>query len=60
MSGEYLVPLVLTMRQPRGIFGVRIPAGKTDLESFIKVRTDGRNILFPSTAPDLSQTVIVN
>lgn len=44
----------------RGVFGAVVPAGKMDLEYYIKVKADGRDVFFPPTAPGLNQTVIVN
>jgi hypothetical protein len=48
----------------RGVYSVTIPAReikKSDLEYHIKVTTgDGRSVYFPTTAPQIDQTVVVD
>ncbi|MFH1716120.1 MAG: malectin domain-containing carbohydrate-binding protein [Planctomycetota bacterium] len=46
----------------RGVYSVQIPAEKikSDLEYYIKASSaDGREITFPASAPNISQTVVV-
>jgi hypothetical protein len=47
----------------RGVYSVKIPANKikTDLEYYVVVNsTDGQQVSFPATAPNISQTVVVS
>ncbi len=47
----------------RGVYSVKIPANwiKADLEYYVKASsTDGRQIAFPATAPNINQTVVVS
>ncbi len=47
----------------RGVYSVKIPANKikTDLEYYVMVNsTDGQQVSFPATAPNINQTVIVS
>jgi hypothetical protein len=43
----------------RGVYTVTVPNANADIEYYIKVTADGQDVLFPSTAPELNQTVIV-
>jgi len=47
----------------RGVYSVQIPANHIkaeDLEYYIKVSSaDGREIIFPATAPEINQTVVI-
>jgi len=47
----------------RGVYSVTIPAGqiKSDFEYYVRVSsTDGQQITFPASAPQINQTIIVN
>jgi hypothetical protein len=47
----------------RGVYSVKIPAEKikTDLEYYVKASsTDGQQVTFPATAPNINQTVVVS
>ena len=47
----------------RGVYSVKIPANriKNDFEYYVKVSsTNGRQITFPASAPQINQTIIVN
>jgi hypothetical protein len=47
----------------RGVYFVRIPANriKADLEYYVKASsTNGRQVSFPATAPNINQTVVVS
>ncbi|MDH4273083.1 MAG: hypothetical protein OEW18_14010, partial [Candidatus Aminicenantes bacterium] len=43
----------------RGVYRVRCPARDTDIEYYLKAVVDGRDIVWPPTAPGLNQTVVV-
>jgi hypothetical protein len=43
----------------RGVYTVVCPAKDIDLEYYLKATADGQEVYFPSTAPDLNQTVVV-
>jgi len=49
------VPL---MHIARGVYTVTCPGKDVDIEYYIKVRADNREIYYPSTAPELNQTVV--
>ncbi|MFC1633666.1 hypothetical protein ACFL5Z_02395, partial [Planctomycetota bacterium] len=59
-KGRYKrIPLSHTAR---GVYFARIPAGaiENDLEYYIKASsTDGREAIFPATAPDIGQTIVM-
>ena len=50
------VPL---QRVARGVYAVVVPNANTDIEYYIHVSTDGQEVYFPATAPELNQTVVV-
>jgi hypothetical protein len=50
------VPL---MQIARGVYTVTCPGKDVDIEYYIKVRADNREICYPSTAPELNQTVVI-
>ncbi len=43
----------------RGVYGLTLPSPEGDLEYYIKVGADGREVVWPPTAPALNQTVII-
>lgn len=43
----------------RGVWRARCPVQGMDLEYYVSVRVDGRDLVWPPTAPDLPQTVVV-
>jgi hypothetical protein len=38
---------------------VDVPAMMTDIEYYVKARVGEQDLVFPSTAPELNQTIIV-
>lgn len=43
----------------RGVYAVTVSNANRDIEYYIRVVADGRDVFFPATAPELNQTVIV-
>lgn len=43
----------------RGVWRAVCPAEDSDLEYYVSVRVDGRDLVWPPAAPDLPQTVVV-
>jgi len=43
----------------RGVYGVTVSNANSDIEYYIRVAADGREVLFPATAPEQNQTVVV-
>lgn len=43
----------------RGVYAVTVPNANRDIEYYIRVVAEGRDVFFPATAPELNQTVIV-
>jgi hypothetical protein len=43
----------------RGVYTVTCPGKDVDFEYYIKVRADNQEICYPSTAPELNQTVVI-
>jgi len=46
-------------RVDRGVYRVRCPARDVDFEYYLKAVVDGREVVWPPTAPGLNQTVVV-
>jgi hypothetical protein len=43
----------------RSVYTVDVPAMMTDIEYYLEARVGDQDIAFPSTAPDLNQTIVV-
>jgi hypothetical protein len=43
----------------RGVYAVTLPAPNLDLEYYVRAVAGGREVLYPSTAPDLNRTVVM-
>jgi hypothetical protein len=43
----------------RSVYTVDVPAMMTDIEYYLKARVGEQDLLFPSTAPELNQTIVV-
>jgi len=43
----------------RSVYAVDIPAMMTDLEYYLRARVGEQDIVFPSTAPELNQTIVI-
>ena len=43
----------------RGVYRVRLPAPPDDLEYYLTASADGKETLFPATAPGINRTVVV-
>ncbi|MBM3310354.1 MAG: hypothetical protein FJY80_02485 [Candidatus Aminicenantes bacterium] len=43
----------------RGVYKAEVAAPRADFEYYLTARADGRQIVFPATAPEINQTVIV-
>ena len=43
----------------RGVYTATLAAPATDIEYYIKITADGREVVWPTTAPALNQTVVI-
>lgn len=46
-------------KMARSVYTVDVPAMMTDIEYYVKARVGEQDLVFPSTAPELNQTIIV-
>ena len=60
--GEVNFKKIALTHVARGVYSARIPAGRiqTDLEYRIEATSgDGRRAIFPASAPDINQTIVI-
>jgi hypothetical protein len=43
----------------RGVYRAQLPPLADDIEYYVEARVAGQSFVFPATAPDLNQTVVL-
>jgi len=57
--GREIYRAVPLRHMARGVYEVELDAPKADIEYYLTARADGKEIVFPATAPAVGQTVVV-